>query len=391
MRRNGSVLVILMFVSAVVALLGTSMLGVGYHARARATRTAQDLAARVAADAGLTKAMHTLVSQYDDGTLDPDALPGEIDVDLPQFEGTFTYTIVAGPSGTYTLTSVGSFLNSQRTVEAVMQPGGTVHEYAIFVLQELILNNSAQVDWYNNEPDDDPLQIGTHSTGAATIKLGNSSYINGDVVVGAGGNPGTVIQNNGGTYTGAAYAQSQSHEAPAVSVPADLAASPGSGPIDSNRTISNSGKYTKIDLGNSEKLTINGDVELYITGNVTLGNSAEIRINPGSSLVLYVDGNVVGNNSSKFDNRTNDATKFKLLGTSTCATITLKNSGTVYGLLYAPQAALTLHNSATVRGSITARTCELKNSAKLYYDASLRDQPDPALAGTLELSSWREY
>jgi hypothetical protein len=380
-----------MLVSVTVAILGTGMLSVGYQTRARAIRTADDLAARVAADAGLTQALHTLFAQAQAGTLDPDALPGASDVSLPNFEGTFTYTVTAGPGGGYTLTSVGNFHGTQRTVEAVVNAASLTHRYAAFVLQNLTLDNSARVDWYNNEPGDDPLQVGTNATSSGAIKLHNASYINGDVIVGVGGDPGTVIQKNGGDYAGSAYAQSQNPEVPAVTVPADLTAGPDNGQINSTRTISTSGRYTTIDLGNAEKLTINGAVELYITGNVSLGNSAEIRINPGCSLVLYVAGNIVGNNTSKFNNLTDDASKLKLLGTNTCATVTLKNAGDLYGILYAPAAALTLDNGATVRGAITARTCELKNGAKLYYDASLRDQPDSSFGGTLELASWREY
>jgi hypothetical protein len=132
-------------------------------------------------------------------------------------------------------------------------------------------------------------------------------------------------------------------------------------------------------------------VELYIAGKLTLGNSAEIQVNEGCSLVLYVDGEVEGKNSSKFNNRTHDPKCLKLFSTSSCSKVTLKNSGDMYAVVYAPAADLTLHNSATVWGSITSRTCELMNSAVLYYDASLREYQDPAFPGTLELSSWREY
>ncbi len=276
------------------------------------------------------------------------------------------------------------------TVEAVMKGGGMVHDCALFALESLVLHNSARIDWYNYRSGDAPLKTGTRSTSRGAIVMHNSSYINGDVVVGAGGDPGDVIDGSG-TYAGSAYAQSVSHETPAVSVPAGLVSSPSGNAIDRNQTISTSGKYSKIDLGKSEILTINGRVELYITGNVTLGNSAEIRVNEGCSLVLYVDGNVAGNNSSKFNNKTRDAKCLKLLGTGSCSQITLNNSGDMYAIVYAPSADLVVHNSATVRGSVTVRACELKNSAVMYYDASLREHQDPAFTGSLELASWREY
>ncbi len=90
MRSNGSVLLALMVISAIVAVLGTSMLTVGYHAQVRAVRVAEDMAARVAADAGLARAMHTLKSQFRAGALDPQALPSETAVAIANFEGTFT-------------------------------------------------------------------------------------------------------------------------------------------------------------------------------------------------------------------------------------------------------------------------------------------------------------
>jgi len=390
-RETGSVLPIVVVAGVVVAVLGTGMLSVGYGARMSAMRTAQTMAARVAADNGLTMAIRALTAQYNSGKLNAEALPSETDTGIPNFEGTFTYAVKEGVSGGYTITAVGNFQDARRTVEAVMTCGGLVHEYALFAMDGLVLNNSASIDWYNNDNGDAPLKIGTNSTDNAAIVLHNSSCINGDVVVGAGGDPANVIRKNGGRYTGSVSAQSENHEPPAVSVPGSLASKAGASVIDSSRTISSSGKYSSIDLGNSEKLTISGNVELYVTGKVTLGNSAQIQVNEGSSLVLYVAGDVEGKNSSQFNNKTKDPRCLRLLGTNTCANITVKNSGDMYAVVYAPSAALTLDNSAALRGSATTRTCTLKNSASVRYDASLREYDDPAFVGTLKLSSWREY
>jgi len=391
MRRNGSVLPILMIISAVVAALGTGMLTVSYGARMRALRTAQDMAARVAADNGLTIAMRALSAKHNDGTLDPEELPSETDIDIPNFEGTFTYAVRERDSGGYTITAVGSFHGARRTVEAAMTCGGSAHEYALFASESLVLNNSALIDSYNDKSGDAPLKVGTNATSSAAIVLHNSAYIDGDVVVGAGATATDVVRKNGGKYTGSVSAQSETHQLSAVSIPGYLALSKANQAIDSSRTISTSGKYAAINLGNSEKLVISGNVELYITGNVTLGNSAEIQVNEGSSLVLYVDGNVDGKNSSRFNNKTRDPRHLRLFGTSTCSSITLRNSGGMYAVVYTPAAGLTLDNSATLWGSATARTCTLKNSAAIHYDASLREFEDGALAGTLKLSSWQEY
>lgn len=296
----------------------------------------------------------------------------------------------SAPSG-YTVTSLGACQGAQRTVEAFLAPRGMIHEYAVFGLEALTLNSRATVDWYNHESGASPLKTGTNSTSDGAITLEVGSYINGDVLVGVGGDPADVILDNGGNYAGSAYAQSDKYRPPDVSVPADLVSGSSGGSISGNRTIIGSGKYSDINLGINEKLIIDGNVEMYVTGDVTIDNAAEIQVNEGCSLVLYVDGNVEGKNGSVFNNKTQDPRSFKLFGTENCSRITLKNSGDMYAVVYAPAAEVIVYNSAILWGAITSRTCEAKTDARIYYDASLANQVDSLLPPILKLASWREY
>jgi len=68
------------------------------------------------------------------------------------------------------------------------------------------------------------------------------------------------------------------------------ASAAGSGDITDDVTITQSGQYGRINLGNPETLVIDGTVELYVTGDVVLGNGARIEIREGASQVLYVEG-----------------------------------------------------------------------------------------------------
>jgi len=388
-RNKGTALVLLLAVAGVIAVLGTSMLTLGYQTRIRATRTAQDIAARVAADAGLTRAIHVLNAQFADRALDPEALPSEADAIIANFDGTFTYTVVIGPSSQYTITSTGSYQGAQRTVEAVLGAVPMTHDHALFGQSGLLVHSSARVDQYNSTPGDDPLSVGTNSTDPAAITLKSGSYIDGDLLVGVGGDPVVVI-DNGGTYTGSAEAQTVNHPLPPVVVPDVLALGSNLGKIDGTRTIANSGRYAGIDLGNGQTLTIAGNVELYVTGNVVLGNEAEIRVDEGCSLALFVDGRIEGKEGSTFNNTTSDPMRLRILGTETCEEIILKNSGDMYAVVYAPRAAATIHNSATLWGSISADSCDLNTAGIVHYDASLQTRPDDLLL-MLQMASWREY
>lgn len=390
LRCRGAVLVLLLAISAIVAVLGGGMLTLGYHSHVRAMRTTQKMAARVAADAGLTRAMHTLSSQFADGSLSSMALPSQSDVNLPNCDAVYTYAVSQNGAGVYVVVSTGACQDAQITVESVMTRAAMVHEYAVFAQGDLLLRNSAIVDWYNGNSGDALLKIGTNSAELDEITLDNGSYINGDVLVGVGGDPDAVIKDLGGSYAGTAYAQSVSHPAPSVVVPDDLASAASQGDIAHNVTIASSGKYDRVNLGNAETLVIDGQVALYVTGSVILGKSARIEIKEGSSLVLYVDGNVEGKVGSQFNNLTKDPRRFKLLGTETCEKVELKNSGDMYTIIYAPQADTALYNSAVIWGAVASKTAKLDKGASLYYDASLTDYQDPLLA-VLKLTSWREY
>jgi hypothetical protein len=236
------------------------------------------------------------------------------------------------------------------------------------------------VDWYNYGDDDWSLQVGTNGTAADMINLWGSSIINGDVIVGYGGNPDEVVDvKDSATITGRTYASTQDNDMTPMTVPEWLQSLPDGGTITGDTTtITDSGKYSAIDLKNGQKMTINGDVILYIVDGITLGNEAVLEIvnaatNPNASLTLYVGGKFEGKYGSNVNNATEDAKKLKIYGLDTCENIWLKNSTDFYGAIYAPNAYVVLNNSADFFGAVISEDFEQKNSAKFNYDASLRD------------------
>lgn len=387
-KHKGSIMALILIISIIVTILGMSMLAVGNQVRIRAVKTNNQTASRIAADAGLTMALETLISQYEDGTLDDNNLPSGTDVAIPNFNGTYTYTITEN-TGEYTIVCEGNFNGSTKTVQAIVGLEGMTYDFAILTEGQTTLRNSSKVDWYN-QGSGGTLKVGTNSTDSSQLWLKNSSEVNGDLYIGPDGIPGVVIKDQGGDYEDS-YVQSETVDIPSVNVPDYLSSSSSGGNLNQDDTLtsSDSGKYNKIDLGNSEKLEIDGDVELYITGDITLGNSAEIEILEDSSLTIYVDGDIEGNNSSKFTNQNDDPKLFKLMCTDSCTDVNLKNSGDMYAILYAPKADVSLGNSATYWGAVVANTCDMDNSSTLYYDGSLANYDEPLLT-TMKLKSWSE-
>jgi hypothetical protein len=374
LERRGSALPLVLSVLVILLTIGTGLLGLGLHSQLFTVRTASDIIARCAADAGLTKALFELneilaVKPWDDSTL-----PEATDQTLPNCDATFSYTVTGDIGSGFTIESIGKSGHAERRVYSTLRLQG-LFEYAVFGEQDIGLKNSATIDWYNYDADDKNLQVGTNSTELGAVDLKNGATVNGDVVVGADGDPDVVIDGTWATITGETYAMTEVQDLPLVAVPGWLESVPSGGTIEDNTTISSSGKYDEIDLENGKILTIDGPVTLYITGDVTLKNSAEVQVvdADGVSLTLYLAGDAEVKNSGAVNNQTEDPKKVKIYGLDSCESIILKNGSDFYGTIYARNADVVMMNSGDAFGAIVAKSFEQKNSATLNYDASLRE------------------
>jgi hypothetical protein len=393
-RARGAVMPLVFVVCLMCAIVGLGVLTLAFNARMLGVRIGADISARSAADAAVNRALYQMNEKLKVKPWDDSTLPADSNVVLLSSDATFDYA-VSKNAGVYNVLGRGRSGRSLRTINATLRLY-SVFDYALFAKDSLELKNSATVDWINNQPGDWPLQVGTDSTDSGAITLKNGTIIDGDVVVGIGGNPDEVIDAGAGvTITGDTYAMFSDAVLPPVYVPVWLAPMPSGGTI-STAMLGVSGKYDGINLKNDYKLTITEPVMLYITGDIRLKNSAEIIIggdldtDNDASLIIYLAGNATFDNSSQINNLTHDATQFTLYGLDSCADIRLKNGGIFYGAVYAPNASIILDNSADVYGSIVGQSFVLRNSATFYYDAALRDRTVNDDAVRFVIHRWTE-
>jgi len=389
-KKRGSAVPLAVVAVLILLAMGTGLLSLGLHSRINSIRTTSDIAARSAADAGLIKALFEMNEKLKVEPWNGSSLPQETNTSLPNCDAVFSYTVTGDLGSGYTVESTGISGQAQRAVSCTLQLRGPF-EAAIFTKNGMELKNSAVVDWFNYTEDDKTMQIGTNSTIAGSIILRNSATVYGDVVVGMGGEPGVVINDYGATVTGDTRALTERYVMQPVTVPEWLQLLPSSGPIQNDTTLTNSAKYSSIDLGNSETVTISGgDITIYITGDITLGNSAELGIENDASLVLYLGGDFEGKNSSTVNNETQDAQKLKIYGLDSCETIRFKNSSDLYGAIYAPNADVVMDNSADIYGSVVSKSFEQRNSGTFNYDVTLRDVSINDEAVYFTITKWHE-
>ena len=391
LKKRGSAITLVMLVVVLLISMGMGLLNLGLKSRTISIRSSSDIAARCAADAGLTKALFEMNEKLKVKPWNDSILPSETQISLPYCDAVYSYTVTKdSASGSYILQATGTSAQSQRTVSCTLQLQGPF-EAAIFTNGFINLNNSAEVDWYNYDEDDANMKVGTNSTADGSVRLAHSAIIRGDVAVGVGGDPDTAIDlSYHAIIEGQTSALTEEVELLPVTVPEAIDSLPSGGDINNDITISSSSKYSSIDLGNHETVLINGDVILYITGDITLGNSAELQIEPDASLTLYLGGNFEGKNSSAVNNETQDPGSLQIYGLDSCETMVFKNSSDLYGAIYAPNADIIMKNSADVYGAVVSKSFDMKNSGTFLYDASLRDSSIDDEAVYFKITNWHE-
>ncbi|HEC01955.1 MAG TPA: hypothetical protein ENI81_00335 [Phycisphaerales bacterium] len=390
LTRKGAALPLAMVAVMLLLAMGVGLLNLGVTARIQAIRASSAAAARSAADSGLEMAMFQMDRQLLAKSLDDDNLPQAVRQALPNCNLVYSYTVRQNDGGGYDIECTGTAGGREKVVGCTLECRGPF-EYAIFSKGAMELKNSCKVDWYNYDEDDRPMQIGTNSIAAGAVTLKNSAYVNGDVVVGVGGDPDVAVSQGGSSdITGDILVAPEEHELPEVTVPEWLDLLPSSGILKNDTTISSSAKYSGIDLKNSKTIEITGDVVLYVEGDIILGNSADIEIAEGASLTLYVGGNIEQKNSSSINNKTKDPKSLKIYGLDSCQNMDFKNRSEMYGAIYAPNADVVMHNSNKTYGAIVVKSLEWKNSSELHYDASLRDVEADDDALQFVMTNWYE-
>jgi hypothetical protein len=297
--------------------------------------------------------------------------PGQFTLQFRQYESQLEIVEI-------TCTGTRGTLN--RTVQldfAMSIEPPNLFDFAIFGRDSLSLSEGVTVDGYNFEAGDNPLAIGSLSIDASSIALHANVTVDGNVEVAPGGEPDSVVYcGNGASITGDVYVRDEDWLMPIVEVPTALESSSSEGSINSSNTITTSGKYDSINLGKNDVLTIDGDVKLYVTGDILLGQAARIEVNsanPDARLTLYMGGDLVGQKSAALTNPSVDATRMIILGLEGCQLFELNNSGLVHAAIYTPNAEVQFHHLVELYGSVVGRTFLQNNGTNVHYDANLRD------------------
>jgi hypothetical protein len=376
--RKGAVLPLVVLIVLLMIVIGLSVTGLGMNSRLFSIRSELKITARCASDSAVSDAVYEMNKKLKVKPWDNSTLPAKANVLMPSAASSFDF-VVTEDNNVYSVEGTGRAGNSVHTINTDLRLYSPF-DYAMLVKGNIDLKNGGKLDWINYNADDWPARMGTMSTTNSSIILMNGSTINGDVMVGMGGNPDSVITTKTAvTITGGTYPITNDPELPPVVVADFLFNATSKGTIVTDMknplvTISTSGRYNSVNLKQG-KVVINAPVTLYITGTVNMGAGTSFEVSgPTASLSMYITNDFIAGNSQGFNNLTQDARRLMLFCLPSCTQILLKNATNFYGAIYAPYANITLDNSANVYGSVVGNNFTLKNGGTFYYDANLRDR-----------------
>lgn len=386
-KRPGFISLMAIVAAIFLFIIGLGLLNLGFNRRLYSIRSNHQLAASCAADYALTKAIHEMNLRLP--AVGTSNLPAADNNAISGSDAKYSYTVTydAAKYPPYSITAQGTSGHITKTVICDLRLKG-IFEYAILTKNTLDIGSCSQVTCDGCGPV--PLRIGTTNNPTASIILKPGSTIDGDILLGQNGTPSLIV-GSGATY-GNVYAVATDFDLPEPALPTDfVAASSNIGAIMNGQTIS-SGKYTseKVDLGTNKTLIINGIVELYVTGDIKLGNSAGFILAPNARLTIYLAGTLNAANSAEFNND-GEPNQLSIVGlTSNPITITFKHGAAFNGTIYAPYSNVTLNNDVKINGSVIANNYKQDNNAIFTYDASLRTASQDDLFVRFVPKYWRE-
>ena len=200
----------------------------------------------------------------------------------------------------------------------------------------------------------------------ADITLNNHATINGDV-----GSNGTNVDAGSGVVINGDLDLDQGLPMDSVSLPSGGTADTLDLRNNDTKTFT-AGTYRLPELliQNNAQAFISGDVVFYVTGTMEIKNNAQLIIQSGASLTIYVDDEIKLSNNCIL-NQTGSAGGLTIVGTENCTNVEVENNTAFKGLLYVPDADVLIENNSQMTGCVVAGSIEAENNAVITYDDSV--------------------
>lgn len=334
------------------------------------------------AESGVSFAIQSIENGLKDGTFSlPEDLGEMVSLSVFAVPDDFSFTlgdVTKTGDNDYSFSSTGNGgYNAQARISTACALGSAIN-YAAF--GDLLIDMKAFSLVYSYDSSKTTSPTPADSTGDAdvgsngTVSVKNDTTVDGDVALGddGAGNDAVYIVTGTPIITGTDGEDVDRVEPdPLGIVGGDYADEVIY--YSTNNDNGAAGVGTSLSLGNGDSLTLTAG-NYYFT-DIELKNGASVTIDATMGQVnIWLTGALEAKNGSSF-NVNGLPTDFAIFSDATDSVI-FKHGSHFSGLVYAPYATVEMKNSGNLYGAVWAQTADMKNDAVIYYDTSLKDEYD---------------
>ncbi len=451
-RKRGSVMLVSVIFGTCIALSLGSFVAIALNSARLSRRAFYANSALNLAEAGLEQALHSMNVETFGGDWSVHAGSGsnsryKVTAGLDMGQGTsgeiqvLIYDITANVRHVVAEGRVVSSSGPAVTKQIEIYAGRRSLFANGLVAKEAITfnSNTASVDSWNSDPDNDPATAAVPYSDAVSRDYGSVASVSQESVnlgnadiwgyVGTGGDDpdvgpngtisdfGTPKRSKTGTKDFTRVDKTFKQDFPPVVAPTGISPNIISSTISGAMTLPAVGDHTSIDpndgvakyfyqlpavslSGNGQILTISDNVVLLPTASsaISVSGKGTIAIAKNASLAIYTEGDISisGNgviNGSASATDANQPKNFQIWGTNTTPggqSVSVSGNGVFSGIGYVPNGSFTVNgggSSGDAQGAFVAKTVTLHGGVVFHYDESLKNFGSKNPFG---LTSWRE-
>lgn len=447
-RQRGSLLIVAMIVSAIIAVSLASYIRLSTTTLRLASRTFLNISAVNAAEIGLEQALYSLNQNQANGVSLATAWTGwTTDSTAHTAKRTFTVSNLAPNTSATIRVYVENYdllVGAPKIVaKATITPGDGSKPLEKFVEIQLSrrslwgyglvgkswvhMNSNAKADSWISNPDNssataavaysagvrrDRGSVGVVSATNGALALDSNAQIYGTANTGGG----NVTTSSNARIYGATSPSSPKVDAsrvnkdlsftfPSITVPSPTSVNTITASWTNNTTLPRSGDVAEggvyyynfsagnyINLDSNKTLEINQPIVFLFKSHtnvpsVVLSSNANVNVATTANVTIYTTGNITLNSNNNM-NVGNQAEKCFIYGTSsTTQTFDFDSNVQLYGCIYAPNAHIQMDSNTDLHGAVIGNTIQVDSNAEFHYDESLANVGG---TGGYRVSRWKE-
>jgi len=367
-NNKAFVLCIALVTLTVLLAAGVGLLQIGSSARLQTARTAAEISARAAADAGVEQAIFMMNNKLNaEDVWDNTSLPAASTTNLPNCYADYSFNVAGDASSGFLISATGTSAMASKTVSGRLAVKSLW--FGLAVSENINIANQVELA---TTPGGGDLTISTNDTRPGAVQLGNNCVVDGDIIIGPRGAIDEVIQSGTDVLvTGSKRTAEKALEFPPVTVPEDLRSmAAGSYVYQAGVALSGNLRFSSLSIPAGAFQVISGDCRIYVSGQVDFAANCWLVIPPDASLNLYIDGRME-DYSASIANQSGNPSRFRILGTNSCNSIWLGSGSHIHAAIYAPQANVVIDSGGNFYGACVCEKISVQPSGNFYYPTSL--------------------